>query len=130
VSSVVPFTTLSAKVRTLLSGGRVHHSRIDFALTIHIPIQAVNHNDPVILPRDRFSAPEASPNVDVALTWNTQKQKAPRHAKPKALVLFGIFGFGSMQPTIFAFRCIGVKILDRTESSNPAWSAIIPIANQ
>jgi hypothetical protein len=36
-----------------------------------------------------------SPNVDVALTWNTDKQKAPRDARPKALVLFGIFGCGS-----------------------------------
>lgn len=36
-----------------------------------------------------------SPNVDVALTWNARKQKAPRHARPKALVLFGKFGCGS-----------------------------------
>ena len=36
-----------------------------------------------------------SSNVDVALTWNAHKQKAPRDARPKALVLFGIFGCGS-----------------------------------
>jgi hypothetical protein len=36
-----------------------------------------------------------SPNVDVALTWNADKQKAPRDARPKALVLFGNFGCGS-----------------------------------
>ena len=36
-----------------------------------------------------------SPNVDVALTWNSHKQKAPRDARPKALVLLGIFGCGS-----------------------------------
>ena len=30
-----------------------------------------------------------SPNVDVALTWNADKQKAPRDARPKALVLLG-----------------------------------------
>ena len=36
-----------------------------------------------------------SPNVDVALTWNSDKQKAPRDARPKALVLLDIFGCGS-----------------------------------
>ena len=36
-----------------------------------------------------------SPNVDVALTWNADKQKAPRDARPKALVLLGNFGCGS-----------------------------------
>ena len=36
-----------------------------------------------------------SPNVDVALTWNADKQQAPRDAGPKALVLFGNFGCGS-----------------------------------
>jgi hypothetical protein len=35
-----------------------------------------------------------SPNVDVALTWNANKQKAPRDARPKALVLFGKVGCG------------------------------------
>jgi hypothetical protein len=39
-----------------------------------------------------------SPNVDVALTWNADKQKAPRDARPKALVLFGNFGCGSLKP--------------------------------
>ena len=36
-----------------------------------------------------------SPNVDVALTWNADKQKAPRYERPKALLLFGNFGCGS-----------------------------------
>ena len=36
-----------------------------------------------------------SSNVDVALTWNADKQKAPRDARPKALVLLGNFGCGS-----------------------------------
>lgn len=36
-----------------------------------------------------------SSNVDVALTWNADKQKASRDARPKALVFFGIFGCGS-----------------------------------
>jgi hypothetical protein len=36
-----------------------------------------------------------SPNVDVALTWNADKQKAPRDARPKALVLFSKLGCGS-----------------------------------
>lgn len=36
-----------------------------------------------------------SPNVDVVLTWNAHKQKAPRGAGRKALVLFDIFGCGS-----------------------------------
>lgn len=36
-----------------------------------------------------------SSNVDVALTWNAEKQKAPRDARPKVLVLFGKFGCGS-----------------------------------
>jgi hypothetical protein len=39
-----------------------------------------------------------SPNVDVALTWNADKQKAPRDARPKALVLFSKLGFWSLTP--------------------------------
>jgi hypothetical protein len=36
-----------------------------------------------------------SPNVDMALTWNAHKQKAPRDARPKALLSFGNLGCGS-----------------------------------
>ena len=39
------------------------------------------------------------PNVDVALTWNAHKQKAPRDAGRKALVLFGIFWLRGPDPT-------------------------------
>lgn len=43
-----------------------------------------------------------SSNVDVALTWNAHKQKAPRDAGRKALVLLGNFGCGRAQQTIIA----------------------------
>ena len=60
-----------------------------------------------------------SPNVDVALTWNADKQKAPRDSRSKALVLFSNIGCGSTPCVLFAnYNKVGAINQKSTQTTN------------